>query len=86
MHGSQACALLFFTDRTDDCVSGMGKGKKRNTVNFNIVVANRIRRMEFLHCHIRGGMLQKFHSSFCFESIGIGDSGKEMSKTSGTVA
>ena len=42
----------------------MGKGKKRRVVFVNILVANRIRRMEFLYRHTGNGMLQKFHSSF----------------------
>ena len=49
-------------------VSRMGKGKKRHVMFWNIVVANRIRRMEFLHCHIRGGMLQEFHSFFFIDN------------------
>ena len=49
-------------------VSRMGKGKKRRVMFVNIFVANRIRRMEFLYCHIRGGMLQKFHSSFFIDN------------------
>ena len=34
----QACTLLFFTDFTDDCMSRMGKGEKRQmmkTPNYN---------------------------------------------------
>ena len=42
----------------------MGKGKKRLVLFVNILVANRIRRMEFLYRHTRNGMLQRFHSSF----------------------
>ena len=41
----QACTLLFFTDFTDDCMSRMGKGKKRQmmkTSNYNIFFERRI--------------------------------------------
>ena len=57
----------------------MGKGKKRLVLFVNILVANRIRRMEFLYRHTRNGMLQRFHSSF-FLKIAEHSSGKELAK------
>ena len=57
----------------------MGKGKKRRVLFVNILVANRIRRMEFLYRHTRNGMLQRFHSSL-FLIIAEHSLGKEIAK------
>ena len=54
---SGPCANSCAEPTTPFIVSRMGKGKKRHVMFVNFFVANRIRRMEFLHCHIRSGML-----------------------------
>ena len=64
--GYRIPAQTFARSRRFLFMGRMGKGKKRRVLFVNILIANRIRRMEFLYRHTRNGMLQRFHSFFCF--------------------